>query len=98
MLSSLFTALFMLPSSFIALFVFSSSFIALLILPSSFIALFILSSSFIILFYVLQVHLSLYLHLLRTYEYLCCDYPFPMCFSMAISSGFGGLCKPSMRP
>ena len=29
---------------------------------------------------------------------LCYDYPFPVCFSTAIPSGFGGLCKPSMRP
>ena len=29
---------------------------------------------------------------------LCCDYPFPVCFSMAILSGFGGMRKTSMRP
>ena len=27
-----------------------------------------------------------------------CDYLSPVCFSTAIPSGFGGLCKPSMRP
>jgi hypothetical protein len=56
-----------------------------------------ISLSFIALF-TFPSHLSLYLHLLRTCEYICCcDYPPspPVCFSTAILSGFGGSRKTS---
>jgi hypothetical protein len=64
--------------------------------PSSFIALLLLCLYALSYLVFLFVDLSIFIALLLWIY--CCDYPFPMCFSTAMPSGFGGVRKPSMRP
>jgi hypothetical protein len=97
MLSSPFIALFMLSNLFIALFMLFNLFIALFMLSSPFIVLFILSSPFIALFMFFKfVCHFIYVHYTLV-DIMLLLFPFSVYLGMTISSGFGGLYKPSMR-
>jgi hypothetical protein len=69
--------------------------------PSSFIVLLLLylyALSYLLLLFVdLSIFIVLFTFTTLLWIYYC-GYPFPVCFSTAILSGFGGVRKTSMRP